>query len=127
MSKQKTYYKCVTKDMKSGYVDNLKELCTTYQLNKWTYPILKKSKLFVFDNKNTAKNWARADWLDVYECEVKNPTKHGPFDLSVRLEEILYLWKLYKNKKAYKRFSDELNHGVILAEAVKLTKLIKSY
>jgi len=107
----------------SGYIVH-KELRTEYFLNKWTYPKLQHSKLFVFTEEQSAIIWAQTYGCNVYECEVKKPSKYGVFISSTIGTYILKAWKYRKQKKKYTNLSTFLSKNMVFVDAVKLTKQI---
>ena len=124
------YYKvvCMRYDEKVSVGSSIHGQCLRYNIDYWTTPKIKHSKLFVFNNINSAKTFANTylgvGLTYVYECEVKNPQKLkvivSPF--THRLEDV---WKLWKNKKKYSHLlSWELPKGTVHVDAVKLIKRV---
>ncbi len=117
-----TYYKVVN-NFKSG----LRSACTgpkysvQYIPNEWTSPILKGSKLYVFENLQDANTFADNDSLEIWECEVENPL---PFRACV-FSDVGQFWKEYA---AGLPISGEYKNGFAsarLVDRVKLTKCVK--
>jgi len=73
MSKNKKFYKVVSKDLGSSNTCNDK-FRIQYVINKWIKPKLKHSKLFVFCDLRTARCY-RIGEERIFECEVKDPAR----------------------------------------------------
>ena len=155
----KTYYKVVSKDLKSIWISkwisikekgrwskrneksertkllikkesqSLNQFNVKYSLNKWTFPKVKGSKLFVFDSLSASRRFANNHIGLVYECEVLNPKKTGPFYSPIIScsDQALVMWKKYAQKKKYMN----LKHGfwnipycTVWVDAVKLIKKV---
>lgn len=105
-----------------------------YTKNRWTYPKIDGSKLFVFSDLNVAKFFARefADFnLVVYECDVFNPTVVSPITLISSLYDItLKEYWSFVNRDDYKNLYTlglGLAHAkdyTIFCDAVMLTKKV---
>jgi hypothetical protein len=121
------YYKLVNGDLKSflftqcNVNSNNWQYLIQYKIDKFVYPIIKNSQLFVFADIQTAKEWNfnGNGRTRLFECEVINPRppKLSPID-----KPIFDFWKRIKNKK--KTVRHWLKTGVIGCDAIKLTKEI---
>lgn len=71
MSK-KIYYKVINKDRTSysAMFDLTLYGIVTYEKDKWTTPIIKKSKLMVFTEKSVAEEWCNVSQI-VVKCYIK--------------------------------------------------------
>jgi hypothetical protein len=51
------------------------DLCLEYKLNVWTFPIIKNSRLYCFDNIGEARDFMRYNmgYSYIFSCNVKNP------------------------------------------------------
>lgn len=115
-------YSCCLNDF---IVDN--DLKVEYELDEWTYPKLAGSKLFVFDNLESAQHMiSRYNWEyshKIYKCKVKNP-------ISVKIDQGTVLssydvWNNYIEQKKKKKkitwvFGSHVPDGTYLCSAVKL-------
>lgn len=99
-----------------------------YIPKQWILPQISNSKLFVFDNFENAKtcNFGTQIW----ECEVRNPTKIKTILNSNKyfsLKHAEEFWKSKKNKKKSSlapEFFTSAPKGTVVCDAIKLTKLI---
>ena len=100
-----------------------------YELNKWTYPKLSGSKLFVFDNLKSARDMVSENCWEyshkIYQCKVKNPISIvGKKDESLYYDTYM-IWKNYleqkkKKKKIMWAFGIDIPLDTCLCSAVKL-------
>jgi len=155
----KTYYKVVSKDLKSIWISkwisikekgrwskrneksertkllikkesqSLNQFNVKYSLNKWTFPKVKGSKLFVFDDIDSAKLFAYNHNGITYKCEVLNPKKTGPFYSEVvsNAKVTILMWKKYTQKKKYSHLVWGLclvPRHTVWVDAVKLIKKV---
>lgn len=113
-----------------------------YSLHKWIKPYMPNSKLFVFNSLDAAKNClARNNNFrnyEVYECEVKRPTKaakyRGDSWWSDNLQEYWnIIKKAKKNKKSINKALEKSKEhfppmppGTVWCDELKLTKLVYS-
>lgn len=96
-----------------------------YNIGEWTHPIIKKTKLFVFNNLEDAKNLIKREkyGYSIYECEVINPKEYGPVNIG-NTEDLL---KAIKQKKKYRHLINrcDLPNGTIFCDAVKLIREVQ--
>ena len=95
-----------------------------YQVDKWTYPKVKYSKILVFqDRKSATKFCDKYDHEYIYECQVLNPKRSGP--LSRFGHQFDTIWKQYKRKQKYTHLQyRNVPTGTLWCDAVKLTRQI---
>ena len=104
------YYKCVTIDLRSSnanYVQtSLKEfekfLVIQYKIGEFVKPVIKGTQLFVFNSwLDASAFWSdqivSGKFVDIYECEVKNPKKNPKIYTYFR--DAIQILKQKKNKK----------------------------
>lgn len=100
-------------------------LSIRYAIGNWTYPKIKRTKLFVFKDLEAAKKIVGRDksHYSIYSCEVKNPKDYGP----VNVYDSENLLQAIKNKKKYKHLINMkfVPGGTIFCDAVKLIEEIK--
>lgn len=100
-------------------------LSIRYSIGDWTYPKVKRTKLFVFKDLQAARNLVGRDksYYSIYSCEVKNPKDYGP----VNINNTEVLLEAIKNKKKYKHLINmkSVPDGTIFCDAVKLIEEIK--
>jgi len=139
----KKYYKVVRQGRYN--TENVYDSCRTispelkcsYSLNKWTYPLVKGSKLMVFDNLSDAItfiiNTNTYDLDDIiFECEVKKPSKKWAIFrwLCVPQENTyIKICKLRLQKKKFTHLLDKdenkhIPYGTVFCDAVKLLKKV---
>jgi hypothetical protein len=127
------YYK-VVKENNSGDLVSIHDgyLLTSaikYKVGEWTVPVVKDSKVFIFDNIVDALMFYCASPSRIYECDAadvsKPPTKVLSLDSIHRNSLLSDFWvnewsvdEVYKNTNV---------QGALVASAVKLTKEIFSY
>lgn len=108
----KYYFKVVTDKLKS-YTDNFREINESeypvqYKLNDYVKPNIQGSKLYVFDNFDSAKNFAYTNRyssnypLLIYLCIVENPkvcTGIGDINYAGSLTNIMNIfWRANTDK-----------------------------
>jgi hypothetical protein len=128
--KTKNYYKVVheTGDGQlvscchRGTVDE--NYVVKYRKKEWTIPAIKNSKLFVFNNRKTAriftkdqKNWVEQN-TKIYKCEIQNPTKLEKIVIS--FSDINKFWNEHNPYIATK----PVLPGTIVCDAIKIIKRI---
>jgi len=131
------YYKVVDRFQQTNHYCSCrmheKDIECFYHLNEWTYPLVKGSKLMVFDSLSHAREFRMSDHEYIFECEVKKPSKKWMGFLfgmpSRRVSKFTLMCKLRLQKKKFTHllFDDiytQLPQGTIFVNAVKLTKLI---
>jgi len=128
MSKQELFYKVVQKDhegnWRSAFVTG--KLSLVYKEKKWTYPVIKNSKIFVFQDIYCAISFGKVIKLDpiiIFECLAKKP------------EEIAYVCNtryVLENAKKFWQSPSLLGRGPdislsppgsMTASAIKLIKI----
>lgn len=104
-----TYYKCVTKDLKSSNAnydtvikDFEKFLVIQYKIGEFVKPATKGTQLFVFSNLSNAyyfqcEQQSMGRHTHIYTCEVKNPRKNPKIYTYFR--DAIEVLKKKKNKK----------------------------
>lgn len=101
--------------------DVSKDLCIEYKPDVWTFPIIKGSRLYCFDNIGEARDFIRYNLVNahMFSCHVKNPrsTKWigdplDPFRLRSYLET--------KNR----RLRYDAPRGTISVSAIKILEKI---
>lgn len=123
------YYKVLRNGLVSANVHPLpiyinSGISIKYSLGEWTFPKIKGSKLFVFEDLNLARKYANFCCQKIlYECEVKNPKEKGPAS-SYHIFEIL---KAIRQKKKYSHLINYKNvpDGTIFCDAVKLIERVR--
>jgi len=128
VSKQKIFYKVVQKDHKGNWQSAFVEgkLSLTYSVNEWTYPVIKKSRIFVFQDADYAFAFGRTIRLNpviVFECLVKSPKEmiyvcNTYCGLSVEDAE-----KFWRSRKLNNSDVSISPPGSFSASAVKLLKI----
>ncbi len=123
------YYKCTTRYRKSLLAHTNEKFRVIYKFKKWVYPQIEGTKLFVFDNLQSAIDFCGSDYFKrIFECEVKNPTKRYN----------IFYWQCYINwsvitnmlklRKLHRKFthlkSNTLPNNTVVCDAVKLTREI---
>lgn len=126
----KKYYK-VVRVVKGRLVSSVAEAgaACTYGKGQWTKPRLRRTKLFCYASKKSAKlhismmGGAFRDKYRLFECKAKNPVPTKK-DVSIyaTLEGIKYYWGLTKKVPALWGRGSPLRY--ILADEIKLTKEI---
>jgi len=133
--KNKKYYKVVTKPSEpletyqSAMVYWYDGVNVMYQVDKWSYPHLKDSKLFVFDSLRAAMSFVSLSCINgttyIFEVEVKNPSKVKQI---VRFLCTPTFQDYWKNRKSKKRPTCTVVHppmGTIICDAVMLKKRVQ--
>ena len=99
--------------------------CLEYVPYIWTFPKIKRSKLFIFSNLEHAIQFYKRGYRDktIFECKAINPKKTGPINIELT-HEIL---KAIKNKKKYTHLVDASDTplGTLFCDAVQITKRVK--
>ncbi len=138
----KKYYKVITLKhrrlsrmcvYKSAMVSD-PQFCVTYDMGKWTYPNVKGTKLFVFDNLKSALRFS-CTRHSVYEVEVKNPKPLKSYSLFnwscsyCNWKVVLKMLSLRKRKKKfmYLRINESGVKNTVVVDAVKLIKQVNKY
>ena len=137
------FYKVVTKNfdrlVSAGFYDLPMNFRTFYVPNQWTYPPVKDTRLFVFNDRIAAKLFARwgsryrrpdrpGAW--VYECDVLHPK---PAPIVADLGHVIDFWKIklggrcWDEVSAHRQlmytFTTYAPSGTYIAEAVKLLEI----
>jgi hypothetical protein len=123
-----TYYKVLVKGSQ-GWRSQCYQFYVYYKHGEWTYPYtIPKSKLFVFDALFYAKAFVeellsykgmcRAD-IDIFECEIKNPSKIKY--IASPINELENYWKAKANHKEFPIFlRSPVKAGTVVCDAVKI-------
>ena len=119
------FYKIVRK--RSKYCKDLLSVVKNsfsikYKTQRWRKPILKGSKIFVFDtleNANTFLLNNRGYNLVIYECEVQNPVKATSYAFCADDFSITEYWKGLKHDNF------KLPIGTYFVDKIKLTKRVQ--
>lgn len=117
-----------------------KEEVIEYNINEWVKPHMPNSKLFVFNSLDAAINCLSKNGncrnYEVYECEVKRPTKAAKYRgdgwWSNNLQEYWnIIKKAKKNKKSINKALEKSKEhfppmpaGTVWCDELKLTKLV---
>jgi len=117
------YYKVVNKFLDSARASEWDGFSIKYKIGEFVYPTLKNSKLFVFDNLESAKDFAYKDWDKIFECEVVNPSKAKYMATFVSCIEDF--WAAKNRKESVKGYADKAVSGTIFCDAVKLIKKVE--
>jgi hypothetical protein len=135
MKEDKIYYKVVGYKGFSAWTGRKKkqlenqvdrDLILKYEINKWTVPKIKGSKLFVFDSYDNALDF-RICLFDsiIYSCVVRNPCNSGPFHTRVSCDIIPMMWKNFAQKKKYTHLAcGSPPTGTVWVDAVKLIEKV---
>jgi hypothetical protein len=130
------YYKVTTAKLESLAVSQnglAQDFVVTYELNAWVYPKHKKTKLFVFDDYTQALHFAQDQSCDnykIWECEVLNPTtEYNLFIPVVYSRDFVDKLKnmLIEGFVPTIRLWLRQHPSTVFVDAVKLTKLIRSF
>jgi hypothetical protein len=116
----KIYYKCLSYCNSS--VIGIKDVSLYYELNEYTYPVIPRSKLFVFDTLENARKSYLGD--KIFECEVLG-TPESP-EYIADIYQVRNFWRTYIDKESplYMAMCELPPKGTLLVDAVKITKLI---
>jgi hypothetical protein len=101
---------------------------TIYNINQWTTPRVKDTKLFAFTTLKEAQKFAyTSPSLRIFECEVKNPRKNPT--IVMYFSAVYEYWKLRKQKRNVSHISKRFDYGnggiCISCDAIKLLKEVK--
>ena len=127
MRNKKTYYKLVKDDFSSGglCLDNC--YSTRYPIAQWHTPPRKGTKLFVFESFETAMHFncgVLYGTAQVFECEVKNPSKPKRIAEPYAVDIALFWENKRKHKKQLVHHTKLPPAGTVWCDAVRLTKHI---
>ncbi len=132
MTKQKIYYKCVrvhNTQLTSYVISSRNSFCVQYKLDKWIYPSVSGTKLFVFETLEDAKNFTRHGYsFAIFECNVINPqNKYSIFHCSkynfVNLTIVEGMLRLRKQRKKFTHLQiGDMPKNTVVCDAIKLTK-----
>lgn len=124
-----TYYKVVWKNPD----ESLQSICRSipsrylvkYEIGKWAYPSVPKTRLFVFKNLADAELFvSKSQFLQapqIFECEVKNPAIVRNIGRMLCFAEF---WRKKWSKKSTLEYSMEPPYNTYSASAVKLIRRI---
>jgi hypothetical protein len=116
----KIYYKCLSHCNSS--VIGLDNVSLYYELNEWTYPVIPRSRLFVFDTLESARTSYLGD--KIFECEVLGIPERPEYIADIY--QVINFWRAYIDKESplYMSICNIPPKGTLLVDAVKITKLI---
>ena len=123
------YYKVVNHDKESCIANGMEGITVQYSVGEWTKPVLEGSKLFAFDGLRTARQFIgnnvilNRHGMELWECEVQQPSNSGAFSMFAKPEAIISKWKQPCGRQAY--IGPPV--GTVFVEAVRLTKLIETH
>ena len=104
----------------SAYVE--RNVCQ-YQVNEWTYPTVKGTGLFVFDNKEMAQRYARTEsGSEVWEVEIQGKPIHLWINYFVTED---YLREMFRRPETSNLSSNDYHNYSYACDAVKLIKEVE--
>ena len=126
-----TYYKVLIKGF-VGWHSQCSKYQVYYKCNKWVYPTIPKSKLFVFNDLQAAINFKNElvgcmlrplGMIQIFKCEVQKPAKIQ--SIARDTQDIEDFWR----KKAYRKKLDdylctEPLPNTVICDAVKIGKKV---
>ena len=95
-----------------------------YGIDKWSYPNIENSKLFVFDDLEAAKKYCRFNFIieehkvEIFSCEVTNPVVNGDMCMYSHLEAVIDFWS------GIHEFSRRAIDHTVLCDSVKLIERV---
>lgn len=114
----KMYYKVVRSDNTSF---NSNRYSVRYKVNEWVAPILKGSKLFVFDTLEHAKVFLGTNgtcYFSIYKCEAKNVT------LATNRTTTEYMMSIFWENPNDYEYKNDIPVGTLWADEVKLVEKV---
>lgn len=127
--KTQTYYKVVSKNLKSATpIAKYLGLETQYIVNEWVKPHVKQAPLMVFDDIISARIFTSTNRLyrpfKIFECSIKESKRKWGWLETWNCERF---FKALKHKKAWRYLVDNTEsfpNGTVFADEVMLTKEI---
>lgn len=130
----RTYYKVVKPSLYNDAYQSARihcghpELRTIYRVGEWATSPFEGSKLFVFDNLQSAIQF-RIDYStvsveDIFECECKGISKVGFFQRCLSIKALKQSIKLRKQKKKWTCDNPFIPNGTAFADSVKLLRKV---
>ena len=128
------YYKVITNVNNMLYsanygnmvMDNLLEYLPVYELNEWTKPKVKHTKLFVFDSYDAARAslgsfYPSRDYgtLEIYECDIVGKYKPDKY-----LFYIHHINRWFKKLKGEMSNMCEVQSGAVACNRIKLIQKV---
>ena len=102
-----------------GYLANDTDLVVIYRLNRWSYPTIEGSRLFVFSSLVAANDF-RSSTQRIFECGVKDPVDCAfLLDLPMSMDQIKKWWR---GKDLPSSFFKDAPRKTVTVSAVKLLK-----
>lgn len=121
------FYRAFEKTLHSASISGPASI--SYKLNKWTLPIIKGSKIFVFKKLSDARSFANK-YEKIFKCQVQNPEiikealHSDSFTNNRDIPKLITFWKRFSKKQDCKtRFI--IPSGTFVVDAVKLLKEVK--
>lgn len=112
-----------------GCKNYLNKVMVTYRLGEWTYPILPKSRLFVFSTLKAARSFflptskGLVSVFRIFECEVENPI---PFKVVPGMLETYTLYRnFWQDKEINTRLLSCPPNKTVGVTAVKLIRKVR--
>lgn len=97
------YYKVVNHNLRSAIIDH--NASVKYSIGEWTEPVIKGSKLFVFNDISAARLFAQSHDWPIFKCEVLGiyKGKHKFYISNARFNyDILNrFWSKIRNKRKF--------------------------
>lgn len=149
----KIYYKVVTRDLKSAIMNSyvlqdriqdeecqriVDKFCVQYKINEWVNPNVGKSKIMIFKDLISAKDFCLTnqydDILRIYTCKCKNVSQLGfvtdVLHLPLFNERYINLLNLKRQKRKvkdyYKKYERRIvPNNTLFCSSVMLLKEIK--
>jgi len=126
----KIYYKVVNNSLRSAISWKLPStFVVQYEIGKWIYPNIPKTKLMVFEKLEQARKFSAFNSI-IFTCLVKNPSHKSIFVPRIQryfINEFLQEWKkLRKKQLQHKKFFNQkwIPEGTIFVSAVKLLERV---
>ena len=129
MKTPKIAYKVVVagtlKSCRASTWDNSDQWAVTYKLNEWVSPLVKNSKLLVFDTLENAKSFANNNTYPeaIYKCEVRRVSSQKY--ISDLVYEVEKFWKTLGFNRSKSCRIQPIVPGTHFASQVKLLELVK--
>lgn len=123
--KQKYFYKVTTQELRSCIIRNLRGIFVQYKIDKWVYPKIKHSKLFVFHTLRQAKRFQNLCSC-VFKCKATYAIEYEGYTPRVfdsELDELKDFWEPSPTVKAWPFV--KVPRGTVLVDAVKLISEVK--